>query len=229
MSQEPITKEATSEGEPNEISLKSLQEEIEVLKLQLKKTTHLVAETGTQLLALQVEKNRGNLENLRVNTSASPKPVSQLIEEDPELANALTSEDVVDLVAELQGQLDILDERSVRRTANAFCTEDSQPIAPLPGRDGELPEESENFPRTLQEFKELPPERLQYWLKWYEILPPDEEEMKEILKRVGTSIEEVGYQAENDKQELSPQELDAYFDDFARFMGLRTRKSANVW
>lgn len=241
--------ETNATSAKSEITFESLQKEIELLRNQLTKTAHVVAQTGSQLLALQVEKTRGNLENLRVpqlslsdkhsraksqEKAAVEKPQErnqppQAPPEHDDLVNALTSEDIVDLVAELQGQLDILDERSVRRTANTFCTEDSHRIAPLPGRDGELPEEHEEFPYTLRDFKEMSTEKLYYWLKWYEILPPDEEEMKQILEHVGTCIEEVGYQPSNNQHDLTGQELDDYYDDLARFLGLRIRRAADVW
>ncbi|ANB14329.1 Mrp8p [Sugiyamaella lignohabitans] len=144
--------------------------------------------------------------------------------------DAITSEDIVDLVTELQGQLDMLDERSVRRTANAFVAAESDPIAPLPGRDGEFPAETESFPATLGEFKALDTSQVEFWLKWYELLPPDEEELAQLLDRAGATLEDVGQPASTaPKPEPSIDETNANFDSLARFLGIRARRTKGVW
>lgn len=139
----------------------------------------------------------------------------------------LTSEDIVELVTELQGQLDLLDERSIRRTANAFVNDSTDVIAPLPGRDGELPQSDEDtpFPQTLGDFKSLDENQVEYWLRWYELLPPDEKELSSILARAGTTLDKMGMK--------TPQpvniESDAHFDCLARFLGLRIRRVKGAW
>lgn len=106
--------------------------------------------------------------------------------------DVMNVEDIVQLVTELQAQLDILDERSIRRNATAFAVNENHHIAPLPGRDRTVPlttrqstsEEPEDdnipkgFPGTLGEFEKQSESQILRWLLWYELLPPYEAELK---------------------------------------------------
>lgn len=133
-----------------------------------------------------------------------------------------------------------MDERSIRRTANVLITADDERIAPVPGRDGgypddELPEDAEDdrpgkFPSSLKEFKNMSDEVLNYWLRWYELLPPDEAELQDILDRAGATMEDLGMDRPPESAiGATKEEVDKNYDTLARYLGLRTRRTPNVW
>jgi hypothetical protein len=224
-------------------SLEALRAEIVKLAEQVKKNSAAIANTGRHVLSLQIEKERASLQHLDLKTEhdeSSEDEAGQV-----KSGDIMNAEDIVQLVTELQGQLDILDEKSVRRNANAFALDDNHHIAPLPGRDGNVPlttkeslsDEAENdnipkgFPNTLGEFKKQSESQVQKWLLWYELLPPDEAELQDILNAAGTSLGQLGIEKSAEVKALSSsqQELNANYDTLARFLGLRTRRSKGVW
>lgn len=88
-------------------------------------------------------------------------------------------------------------------------------------------------------------------------MPPDETEFKELLSQAGTTLESLDLELdssltktlapnrqtgdqqedekssaekkEDDKESLSKEESDAHFDELARFLGLRLRRTKGVW
>lgn len=223
--------------------VEELRKEVEQLSSQVKKNSKAIVDTGSQLLRVQVDKERRSLKSLNLDGD-QPSKVSNTESDDEggheEKGEALTSDDLVELVTELQGQLDLLDERSIRRTANVLITADDEPIAPVPGRDGgypddELPEDAEDdrpgkFPATLKEFKNMSDEVLNYWLRWYELLPPDEAELQDILNRAGATMEDLGMDKPPESDiGATKEEVDKNYDTLARYLGLRTRRTPNAW
>ncbi|CAN6650233.1 hypothetical protein TRVA0_024S01068 [Trichomonascus vanleenenianus] len=227
----------------NQLSLESLKQQVDNLADLVKKNAQAIVDTGSHVLGLQVDRERKSLGSLRISGSTPPSRIKDDESDDEDNGRighgedgALTNDDVVDLVTELQDQLDILDQRSVRRTANAFVSAESDAIAPLPGRDGVVPgegDEEEKFPTTLKDFKALGNDSVQFWLRYYELLPPDEAELQDILKRAGTNYEELGL--DKDKQgaaaaaQPTEEEIDASYDTLARFLGLRDRRTLGAW
>lgn len=198
-------------------------------------------------------------------------------EENPEL-DYVTGDDIVELVTELQGQLDLIENRSIRRQANGFAINDDDAIAPLASTDGSIPNESFTvdvqsdgsasklhkdgndeepliptvaeydeslyylpgpFPRTFGEFKALSPEAIGAWCKFYELLPPDDEEIQQLLSAAGTTLESLGgsYEmkisgkgdAKDVNSDISKKQSDKDFDTLARFLGLRARRTKGAW
>lgn len=232
----PSGKQSAPAGPP---TVESLQAEINALREQLKKNTRVVLNTGEQVIAMQMEKQRKGLAEVDIKTGtggdagqASDVGKSGKAAQDADLGDMeedqpLMQSEVVDLVAELQGQLDVLDERSIRRTANAGITNDDDRVAPLPGSDGVSPEADDGFPQTLKEFKAMGPKLVEQWARYYELLPPDENEIQELLARAGAEDEDI--EVPPMPASYSPEQMDDMFDNLARFMGLRVRRSKGVW
>lgn len=211
-----------------------IKEQLARLTNQVQKNSKAIAQTGQLVLDLQLQDQRRDIAELSLKDTELKQDAGLLnsnqdkaSKKEPQ-SDAITQDDIVELVNELQGQLDILDERSVRRTSNAFVADDKDLIAPIPGRDGQYPSDAEKFPRNLREFKDLDDVTLEYWLRWYELLPPDETELAQIFGNLGTSMEELGIEKPKTK-ELSQEEADERYDTLARFIGLRNRRTPGVW
>ncbi|ODQ66521.1 hypothetical protein NADFUDRAFT_50438 [Nadsonia fulvescens var. elongata DSM 6958] len=218
-------------------TLESLQEELNVIKAQLTKANAVIADTGRHVLSLQVNGERQRLGQLDLNSSAPVESYAY----DSATAASVTAEDVTELVTELQSQLDLQEERSIRRSANAFVIKDTDFIAPLPTTDSSIPTYEEGFPATLDDFNQLDHEGIVTWLKYYELLPPDEAEMARLRRLL--DIEEDDEEEETvpvseslseetidfEHGELSKAEQDTLFDNLARFLGLRIRRTTGVW
>lgn len=240
------------------LTLKSVKAEIDNITAQLYRNSKAVAETGRRVLNMESgdrTKSHGRISDhtSRIRDSADSD------DEDSEAAGnhgaAVANEDLVQLVTELQGQLDLLDSRSVRRSANAFAAQDSDLIAPLPGNDGYIPGESpvptttssevdeeestlpkNAFPKTIKGFTSLPKKDVEAWLQYYELLPPDEAELRDLLSQAAGSSQNSEKEeaaknnvASSTSDLLSEEEANTHFDILARFLGLRVRKSADVW
>lgn len=198
-------------------------------------------------------------------------------EENPEL-DYVTGDDIVELVTELQGQLDLIENRSIRRQANGFAINDDDAIAPLASTDGSIPNESfivdvqsdgsasklyqdsnikepsiptvaeydeslyylpGPFPQTFGEFKALSLEAIGAWCKFYELLPPDDDEIQQLLSAAGSTLDSLGgsYEmkisgkgdAKDADSNLSKKQSDKDFDTLARFLGLRARRTKGAW
>lgn len=229
------------------LSLESVKAEIDNLASQVLRNSKAVADTGRRML---------NFESTGTGAGATAKSGSSrnYADSDDEdddgargISSAVANEDLVQLVTELQTQLDILDERSIRRTANAFATQDGDLVAALPGNDGFIPGESlapksaaatsvtdkdedesslpkTPFPRSVLEFKLLPRNEVEAWLRYYELLPPEEAELHSILSKATPSTG-----AAAGKDYLSEEDATRHADLLARFLGLRIRKGKAVW
>uniref|UniRef100_A0A060TC01 ARAD1D38610p n=1 Tax=Blastobotrys adeninivorans TaxID=409370 RepID=A0A060TC01_BLAAD len=223
--------------------VQKLKDDVARLAEQVRKNSKAIVDTGRHVLSLEVDKERKSLKSLGISSEPKPSriPGDESDDEDEEGngKKPATSDDIVELVTELQVQLDLLDDRSMRRSANAFATEDTDAIAPMPSRDGGYPGDKETlndgeiaatapFPKTLGEFKQMSDSQVDFWARWYELLPPDEVELRDILARAGTTMEELGV----DKPpavERSKEESDNTYDTLARFFGLRTRRTKGAW
>ncbi|ODQ56531.1 hypothetical protein SAICODRAFT_22889 [Saitoella complicata NRRL Y-17804] len=95
---------------------------------------------------------------------------------------------VNDLVAEMQGQIDLLESRSVDRTYNSHARHPSSPIQFLLGP--EMAEPS-NAPTTLAALQAVGKDlkSLVGWMKFYGMLPPEarvgDEEREELWVQFG--------------------------------------------
>ncbi|KAF5099465.1 hypothetical protein D0Z03_001001 [Geotrichum reessii] len=216
-------------------SIESLQKQIEQLTLQVQKNTKILIKTGQKVLEYEVNNEKAKMHGENAGSSSD---INKETNEEDELVK---NQDLVELVTELQTQLDLLDTRSIRRSANANKTADNDYIAPLPNNEGEIPSisnktdgsDNNGFPATLGALKALSDGDVEQWLRYYELLPPDEAELKELFGEdiVNSTSEEVreAVSAATSKKQLSKEELDGQFDDLARFLGLRVRRSPFAW
>ncbi|KAG5361287.1 hypothetical protein CJU90_2669 [Yarrowia sp. C11] len=221
-----------------EPTVESLKKEVDFLSAQLRKVTSLVAETGKQVLSIQVNQEKGALNNLTI-TDVEGKPVQSQREKasSSEDSQAVTSEDLVVLVTELQDQLDNLETKSIRRTANSFAQKDSDLIASLPRIDGMCPAQEASdethpdwiFPMTLGEFKKLDNAKVEQWMRFYELLPPDEAELAQLQEVLGKEELEEAMENARKSAELTEAEAIERFDTLARFFGIRERRGTKAW
>lgn len=228
-----------------QLSLESVKAEVDNLAALVHRSAKAVAETGQRVLRMEISDERKAISTL-------PSPLSgsslrdQAKSETSQGANgdAVGSEDLVELVTELQGQLDLLDMRSVRRSANSTKIADDEFIAALPGNDGLVPGESEiseeereesmlpdiKFPATVGEFKKLSPTDVETWLRYYELLPPDEAELRELLgDTAATEAGKTAVEGAVSNDHLTEAEANTHFDTLARHLGLRPRRSKCAW
>ncbi|KAG5354604.1 hypothetical protein CJU89_6379 [Yarrowia sp. B02] len=218
-----------------EPTVESLKKEVDFLSAQLRKVTGLVAETGKQVLSIQVNQEKSSLNNLTI-TDAEGKPVASR-KDKAEDSQAVTSEDLVVLVTELQDQLDNLETKSIRRTANSFAQKDTDLIASLPRIDGMCPAQEPSdethpdwvFPKTLGAFKKLDNAKVEQWMRFYELLPPDEAELAKLQEVLGKEELEEAMENARKSAELTEAEAIERFDTLARFFGLRERRGTNAW
>ncbi|KAF5092456.1 hypothetical protein D0Z00_004577 [Geotrichum galactomycetum] len=222
-------------------TIETLQKQVDFLTLQVQKNTKTLLKTGQKVLEYEVNNEKAKLHGGNTKQSTAAGGGGEDEEDEP-----VKGQDLVELVTELQTQLDLLDTKSIRRNANGFKTNDDEYIAPLPNNEGEIPpvvavddddntpaNTTDGFPATLGQLKALSDAVVERWLRYYELLPPDEAELKELFgdEIVNSTSSEVreAVAAATAKKQLSKQELDAQFDDLARFLGLRVRRSPAAW
>lgn len=243
------------------VTLESLKAQVDSLASQLHRSSVAVAETGRRVLTMEIQNERKAISDMPPmsmstlrggDASGSKKDESGTTGQKDD--SAVNNDDIVELVTELQEQLDLLDVRSMRRTANAFKVNDDEFIAAMPGNEGLIPGESSpaeadeeggevttdlpdiSFPKTLGEFKALSGKEVEVWLKYYELLPPDEAELLELLgdaaaeSEIAKSVKEKSGAARiGDDELLSEEEANSHFDTLARYLGLRVRRSKGAW
>ncbi|VEU19720.1 DEKNAAC100233 [Brettanomyces naardenensis] len=207
---------------------KSLQDQINELKLQVGKQRKVLAETAQQLLGLQLKQSREQLAAI-----PNPDPASVLASEGSrgsttslDNTDFATNEDLVQLVSELQGQLTILDQRSYNRVSNSLLTEDDEEILPLPDVDGNFAPK-DIYPGTVREFKDLSAEKLIKLSSFYELLPETAEEearMKAFIAGKITSPNVPPEEFQPKADDYSSETLDKLYEDFRKFIGVRFKR-----
>ena len=144
--------------------------------------------------------------------------------------------DRVQLVGELQGQLDSIEERSVRRLVNSTKGEKKDYLAPLPNADGEIPSVTEGFfPRALEDFESISDINLFKLAKYYELLPPSLKEKEKFEDYLEGKLENFHINdmsdedVEKELKEFSQDQLTETFNDVARYLGVRSRRGTDIW
>lgn len=145
--------------------MEELKTQIADLQAQLDKQRLLIAKTAQQLIQVQVKATQTEIRNI-------PTP-ADAISGDLDTSDFATNEDLVQLVAELQGQLTLLDDKSIIRTKNSHVKEDTDLLDPLPNLDGTLPDE---FPASVAEFNALGDDSIVQLARFYELVPPNVDE-----------------------------------------------------
>ncbi|GMM32913.1 Mrp8 protein [Saccharomycopsis crataegensis] len=212
-----------------ELTIKDLVAQVESLTAKVKKQSQVITQTGQQVLEIQLAAQKQKIQDIPdpqaiLNGGAGNLKQVEAIEE----ADYATNEDIFQLVGELQGQLDFLEERSIRRGINLTKTNANDLLAPLPDSDGAEPE---NFPKTLAEFKELNDKKIVELCGFYQILPPSDEQKQQFEdfladKVKELNIEEQGYE---DFGRFGKEEIINLFNSLARYVGVSCRKGDNQW
>lgn len=132
----------------NELDI--LKQQVAELQELVKRQSLIISKTGQNVLELQVSKQRSDVNSFG-KPAATKSSVAQL-----ESADYATNEDLVQLVGELQGQLETIEERSIRRLVNYSKTDSKDLLSPLPNADAEIPVVGDGlFPRSLGDFENL--------------------------------------------------------------------------
>ncbi|CCF59764.1 hypothetical protein KAFR_0H03540 [Kazachstania africana CBS 2517] len=208
--------------------LETLKKQIADLHELVKKQSLIITKTGQNVLQLQLEKQRADVNKLG--------PTQPKVPIDFDSTDFASDQDLVDLVAELQGELNIVDERAIRRTANSTKTKATDIIAPLPNADGETPTVKDSFfPITLKDFISISDVNLVRVAKFYERLPPTVEEQQRIDNYLEGKVQDLSISQPSDEsilkelQDYSKDEVDDMFNDVARYLGLTSRRGTETW
>ena len=190
----------------------------------MRKQNVLIGKTGQGMLAMQLDKQKSDLSHIPGATSIGGP------------SNAATDEDLVQLVAELQAELNNMEERSIRRMANAGKTDPKSPVAPMLNADGDVPETQDDwFPVTVGEFEAISTVSLFRLAKFYERMPLSAKEQEKYEQYLDGKIESmrVTDSTDEDVQEeikaYSPDQIDDIFNDVARYLGLPARRGVHQW
>ena len=217
----------------NEIEL--LQKQVPELQDLVKKQSLIISKTGERVLELQLDKQKHDVTDFdsKFSKSISKKSGSATQFDATDFA---TNEDLVELVKELQGELNFIEERSIRRLVNSLKKDDDDVIAPLPNADGDIPAISDGvFPKSLKEFKDIPDLKLVRLAKFYERLPPTLKEQEDFENFLEGKVEAFHINETTDEEiskeleKFSKDELDDAFNDVARYLGLSLRRGTEIW
>ncbi|AET41536.1 Mrp8p Ecym_8253 [Eremothecium cymbalariae DBVPG len=213
--------------------LATLKKQVEELQSLVKRQSLLISKTGQSVLEMQVSKQKKDIADFDDNylpAGSNNNNAGTL-----DTTGFATNEDLVQLVGELQGQLDSMEERSVRRVTNSTKTESKDFLTPLPNADGEIPDPKNGlFPLTLGHFEKLEDIKLYKLAKFYELLAPsikEQEKFEEFLEgKVGDFhiSETPDDDIEKELKSLSKEELDDIFNDVARYLGIRVRRGTDI-
>lgn len=212
----------------NELDI--LKQQVAELQELVKRQSLIISKTGQNVLELQVSKQRSDVNSFG-KPAATKSSVAQL-----ESADYATNEDLVQLVGELQGQLETIEERSIRRLVNYSKTDSKDLLSPLPNADAEIPVVGDGlFPRSLGDFENLSNVALFRLAKFYELMPPSLKEQEHFENFLEGKVEEFHISELKDeevKKELekySSDQLEDIFNDVARYLGLKVRRGTATW
>lgn len=242
-----------SGDKPAALTVEELTAKVNALAEKVKKQAQLLTSTGQQVLDLQLHSTKSKFadlpnpqdvlkeaglapiprdEDARVQPPRQHQPRQTQPQEydviDSE-ADYATNEDIMQLVGELQGQLELLEERSIRRSINLTLSSDEARLAPLPDTDGSEPSK-DTFPQTLGEFKKLSNSRILELCSFYQLLPPTEQDNQQISDFLTDKIQQLNFDNSTAKtSDYSEAELDEFHDKLARYLGIQHRRVAGAW
>ncbi|GMM56796.1 Mrp8 protein [Maudiozyma humilis] len=206
--------------------LQSLKKRLDALEILVRKQNVLIGKTGQGMLAMQLDKQKSDLSHMP-GSVADPAAGS---------AHAATDEDLVQLVAELQGELNNIEERSIRRMANAGKSSAKEAIAPMLNADGDVPLQTDEwFPKTVGDFESIPTNNLFRLAKFYERMPLSGKEQEKYEQYLDGKIESMKVTDSTDEdiaaemKNYSPDQIDDIFNDVARYLGLPARRGVHEW
>ncbi|GMM45911.1 Mrp8 protein [Pichia kluyveri] len=185
----------------------STQEQLDDIKGQLAKQAKLLAKTAQQVLSLQVSSTRKDLNQI-------PDPIPN-----SDNTDYATNEDLVQLVGELQGQLNLLEQKSSSRTANAHLSNDTDEIIILPNLDGDLPDK-EIFPKTIADFAAISDDTIIFLCSFYQLLPPTLEERAAMQAFIEGKVKSPNVEFKPSADEYPPETIDTLYKELSIFLGL---------
>ena len=108
--------------------LEVLKKKVSDLQELVQKQNLLISKTGKNVLELQIAKQKSDVDNFG--------PSRAQVTAQFDSTDFATNDDLVQLVAELQGELNVIEERSIRRLVNSTKTDQDATLAPIPNADG---------------------------------------------------------------------------------------------
>lgn len=205
--------------------VQELKKRIESLETLVKRQNLLIGKTGQSMMELQVSRQRSDLANFQTSKGSSL-----------DTGDVATNNDLVQLVAELQGELNNMEERSIRRLANTSKTKPDDNIAPLLNGDGDIPNVKDSwFPKTIKEFETLTDVALFRLAKFYERVPLSGKEQEKYEQYLDGKIENMQITDSSDEDiakevtNYSADQIDDIYNDVARYLGLSTRRGVHEW
>lgn len=201
----------SSKPEPTNSDLST---RIDALASIVEKQSKIIAQTGQKLIEMQLKNVKLAIAGADSGPQSTGASKQALDAED-----FITNEDIVQLVGELQGQLDELEERSIRRTFNIQLEKPDGLIAPLLNKEGDIPGTA--FPTTVEEFAAMDKVAVIKFCVFYDVIVPE--------GKSGTSADNSELVTEEIVDAYSQEEVDSMHDELARFMGLKFRKGSKVW
>lgn len=199
----------------SDLTMEQLNEKINNLSNFVEKQSALISKTGQQLIEMQVKNVKQSMNNIDVKDNNKNQNI--------DLSDYVNNEDIVQLVGELQGQLDSLEERSINRLINSKCKQDDDKIVAITNKDGEVIEGV--LPQTVKQFKELSKQDVVKLAEFYELILPDSDNVNQFLedneaKTVEQAHEKFKYAIESQIDKFSEDDIKAIKHDIARYLGL---------
>lgn len=187
--------------------MEEIKAQIETLAAKVEQQSKVIATTGQHVLELEIGAQKKGLQPQQTNE------------------DVVTHEDIAVLVGELQQQLDLVEERSIRRGINLALPGGSSPLAPLPDADGNEPPV---VPKTHQEFENMSGDQVLSLCEFYQLLPSNDLQKRHVEDFLAGQVEQLDLaaHAQTLAQGVSNGELDHYYNLLARFMGVRSRRGA---
>lgn len=190
----------------------------------VEKQSKIIASTGQRLIELLVKDVKDKFHS----TDRTPQI---------DTSDFITNEDVIQLVGELQGQLDSLEERTIRRNINSLLEGDGV-LAPLSNKDGEY---TDLFPATVAELKALNKFEVVQLAEFFELVAveDDNKELQSFLASENADESQKHLESataappaqnlEDRVAAYSEEQIDAVFDLVARYIGARARRGKGAW
>jgi len=182
----------------------------------IERQAKMLAETGQQLVSLQV----GDVKKRMSELDMVPKV---------DMDDYIKNEDIVELVGELQGQLDLLEERNIARVLNY----NNDTILPLSNKNGEFPVNL-NFPGKLADFVNISDEDLAKLGLFYELIVSNDQvdDLNNFINNENPDVDvkqllinQSGLDKASKPDVLTREQYDDLFDDLARFLGLKVGRN----
>ncbi|KAH3899339.1 related to Mrp8p [Saccharomycodes ludwigii] len=231
----------------NNNEIEKLKRQIVELQDLVQRQNKVISKTGQSVLEMRVDMQKAairelpdiNPNNLFSNFATAKSGTSTNSKFDP--SDFVTNEDIVQLVGELQGQLDAIEERNIKRIVNSTKKDLKDYVAPLTNADGDNPvdlTDDKLFPKTVGDFKNMDNITLYQLAKFYELLPAtvkDQQNFENFLEgkmqdfHITESLTKEQIEREIKNNFRSEEDLNDVFNDLARFLGLTLRRGTDAW